>query len=87
VLQAAPPQDIWDPSATSALLDTNPVAHILTQNTCIAKYNKICPKAAHEDIIDSSVSSMPGPSRDDLASLPLNRHRTCTNSILNKLSQ
>jgi hypothetical protein len=84
---AAAPQDTWDPSAALALLDTNHAAHILTQKTCIANHNKICPKAAQEDTVDGSVSSTPGPSRDDLARLPLYRLRTHTNSILNKLSQ
>jgi hypothetical protein len=83
----AAPQDTWDPSTTSALPDTNHVAHILTQKTCIANHNKICPKVVQEDTVDDSVSSTPRPSHDNLASLSLYRRRTHTNSILDKLSQ
>jgi hypothetical protein len=84
---AAAPQDTWDPSAASALPDTNLVAYILTQKTCITNHNKICPKAVQEDIVDSVISSTSGSSHDDLLSLLLYRRRTHTNSILDKLSQ
>jgi hypothetical protein len=83
----AAPQDTWVPSTALALPETNPVAHILTQKTCIANHNKICPKARQEDIIDGSISGTPGLSRDDLVSLPLYHHRMHTNLILDKLSQ
>jgi hypothetical protein len=69
------------------LPDTNPIAHISTQKICIANHNKICPKTAQQDIVDGSVSNTPGPSRDDLVSLPLYRRQMHTNSILDKLSQ
>jgi hypothetical protein len=72
----AAPQHTQDHSAAATLPYTNPVAHILTQKTCVANHNKICPKATQEDTADGSVSSMPGPSQYDPASLPTYRCRT-----------
>jgi hypothetical protein len=60
---AAAPQHTRDRSAAVALPYTNPVAHILTQKTCLANHNKICAKVAQEDIIDGSVSSTLEPHR------------------------
>jgi hypothetical protein len=76
------PQDTRDPSTTSTMVDTKPVAHVLTRKTYIANQNKMCLKAAQEDTVDGSVSSMLGLSRDDIASLPTYRHWTHTNSTL-----
>jgi hypothetical protein len=76
------PQDTWDLLAALVLPDTKPVAHILTQKTSVANHNKMCPKVTQEDTVDGSVFSMPGSSRDDLASLPTYHHQTHTNSTL-----
>jgi hypothetical protein len=76
------PQHTQDHLAAAALPYTNPVAHILTQNTCIANHNKICPKAAQEDTIDGSVSSTPGPPHYDPTNLPMYHRRTYINSNL-----
>jgi hypothetical protein len=79
---ATAPQHTRDHSAIAALPYTNLEAHILTQKTCIVNHNKICPKAAREDTIDGSVSSTPGSSHDDPASLWTYHRRTHINSIL-----
>jgi hypothetical protein len=63
------PHDTRDPLAASPLPHTKPVPHALTQKTYIANKNKNCLKPTQEDIADGSVSSTPGPYRDDLASL------------------
>jgi hypothetical protein len=81
------PQYKWDRSAAAALPYTNLIAHILTQKTCVANHNIICPKAAQEDTIDDYVSSTPGPSQYDLASLPTYHRRIHINSTLSSLSQ
>jgi hypothetical protein len=73
------PQDTWDHSSASPLPNAKPVAHVLTQKTCVANQNKIGPKAAQEDSSDSSTSGM---SRDDLASIPTYCCQTHTNSTL-----
>jgi hypothetical protein len=62
------PQDTYHRSAASSLPDTKPVAHVLTLKTYIANQNKIYHKAAQEDTVDDSVSSMLGSSCVDLAS-------------------
>jgi hypothetical protein len=79
---AAAPQHTRDHSAVAALPYTNLIAHILTQKTCVANHNKICPKAAQEDIIDGSVSSTPGPSQYDPASLLMYHRRMHIKSTL-----
>jgi hypothetical protein len=79
---AAAPQHTRDHLATTVLPYTNPVAHILTQKTCIASHNKICPKAAQEDTVDGFVSSTAWPSQYDPASLPKYHRRTHMNSTL-----
>jgi hypothetical protein len=76
------PQDTRDPLVASPLSHTKPVAHVLTRKTYIANQNKICPKAAQEDTVDGSVSSTSGPSHNDVARLPMYRHRTHINSTL-----
>jgi hypothetical protein len=78
----AAPQHTWDRSAVVALPYTNPVAHILTQKTCVANHNKICPKAAQEDTIDGSISSTPWPSQYDYACLPTYHRRVHINLTL-----
>jgi hypothetical protein len=70
----AAPRNTLDRSAAAALPNTNLVAHILTQKTCITKHNKICPKAAQEDTVDSSVSSTPDPYCAHRASRPKFHH-------------
>jgi hypothetical protein len=81
-LCTAAPQHTWDHLAVAALPYTNPVAHILTQKTCIANHNKICPKATQEDTVDGSISSTPGPSQYDPTSHPTYHRRTHINSTL-----
>jgi hypothetical protein len=81
----AAPHNIRDHSADAVLPYTNLVAHILTQKTWITNHNKIYPKAVQEDTVDGSVSSMPGPSRDDL--VVLSTYRCRTHSTLSWLSQ
>jgi hypothetical protein len=39
------PQDTRDPSSGSPFSHTKLVAHILTQKSCVANQNKMCPKA------------------------------------------
>jgi hypothetical protein len=82
----AAPRNTLDRSAAAALPNTNLVAHILTQKTCITKHNKICPKAAQEDTVDSSVSSTPDPYCAHRASRP-KFHHAHINSIFFWLSQ
>jgi hypothetical protein len=79
---AATPCNTGDHSATSDLPYTNLVAHILTQKTYTTNHNKICPKAAREDIVNGSVSSMLRSSLDDPVSLPTYHRWTHTNSTL-----
>jgi hypothetical protein len=67
---ATAPQHTRDHSAIAVLPYSNPVAHILTQKTCVANHNKICSKAAQEDTVDGSGSSTPGPSQYDPARPP-----------------
>jgi hypothetical protein len=81
------PQYKRDHSAAAALPYTNLIAHILTEKTCVANHNIICPKTTQEDTIDDSVSSTPGPSQYDPASLSTYHHRIHINSTLSSLSQ
>jgi hypothetical protein len=64
-------QDTQDLLVTSPLRHTKPVAHALTQKTCIANQNEICPKPALEDTGDSSISSTQGSYLHDHATHPM----------------
>jgi hypothetical protein len=64
------PHDTQDPLVASPMRHIKLVAHSLTQKTCIANLNEICPKPAQEDIVNGSVNSMPGLYCDDRATLP-----------------
>jgi hypothetical protein len=64
------PQDTQDPSATSLLPHTKPIAHAFTRKSYIANQNNICPKPSQEDIADGCFSSTPGPYHADDASHP-----------------
>jgi hypothetical protein len=54
------PQDTLDLLVASPLRYTKSVAHALTQKTCIANQNEICPKPALEGTDDDFVSSTHG---------------------------
>jgi hypothetical protein len=76
------PQYTWDHIVASSL-PHKPVAHALTQKTYLVNQNKMCPKHAHKDTPDSSVSSTPGPYHADCVSRPLFHCRIAqTNSTL-----
>jgi hypothetical protein len=60
-----------DPSAASPFPHTKRGAHALTRKTYVANQNNFFSKPAQEDIANGFVSSTLGPSRDNLASLPM----------------
>jgi hypothetical protein len=75
------PQDTHDPSAAFPLPQTKPGVHAFSQKTYVANQNNTCPKAAQEDIADSSISNTPESYRAHRVSHP-NFHRAKTNSTL-----